>query len=244
MNTTEIPSLITETSTTTRIEESNFASDLYGASIGVVIFSVIVAVAIAIFLIIWFILPRTFSSNPISSLIGQDATAINNLVPFDMLPENQSIGSNFRDIKRFIQFSFSTTEQSLSCILGEIANQRINLEGYWISKPNNSNFTNVRLISGNNGNQQSSQNSMISRILDNYRINFSQRQVLGVAIENIPGQYDRIQSMLFCRVVIRAVYTLYGTNRTIYDVNNINAAQYILENASRIRSCYKTCLRR
>ena len=152
----------------------------------------------------------------------------------DILPANQAVGNNINNVIRLNQFSFAASEQTLICILNDLVAARINIEGFWVNKSctNAATCTNVRLIAG----QTAAQLRAIGRILQNYAIRFNQRLVLGVS----PNQYARIQGILSCRVTIRAVYNL-NTGRCIYDVSDINRAEVILRNASRIRACPRTC---
>lgn len=144
--------------------------------------------------------------------------------------------SDITDIITLYQFSFITCDSLLSSILLAIADAGINISGYNQVKEKKHEV--VRIIPGVTGESQTREEiDGVSEILKKHGVKFCLKYVLGVLTPDIPGQLARIQSLLFCRVCIHAVYRD-RSERNIYDVNDNEKATYILENASKIEPCY------
>jgi hypothetical protein len=125
------------------------------------------------------------------------------------------------------QFSFITNEHTLSCILSDIAEKKININGYSQTKINlNENV--VRLVVGSTSSETDNDLFEVGNILKTFDVRFKKKGIIQIpTVSGIPGQINAIFSALWCKLNVKALY--YGEDSLLYiDVLNLNKALKIL----------------
>ncbi|ANX11734.1 hypothetical protein ABE41_006910 [Fictibacillus arsenicus] len=140
------------------------------------------------------------------------------------------------------QFSFCVSDKKLSCILSEIANQGININGYEQSVfPTKRNFNMVRLVPGTTESQTKDDYYTVIAILRDFGVCFNQKKVIQILDlpAGVPGQINTIFGALWCKVDVFSIYI--GENDSLYlDVSDNHKAICKLSQDP-IKQCPKNC---
>lgn len=140
------------------------------------------------------------------------------------------------------QFSFTVNDRTLSCILKGIADQKVNIDGYFqtkIRKKTNCNV--VRLVVGPVEFETQKDLRVVRRVLRTLGVKFQEKkiiQVFGFPAE-VPGIINNLFGALWCKLKVKAIYL--GEKSKIYlDVSDIPKTIQILSEG-KITQCPKRC---
>jgi hypothetical protein len=129
------------------------------------------------------------------------------------------------------QFTFCVNDNLLSCILSNIADCGINLNGYEQTsfQKHDIKFNLIRLVPGTTEAQSKKDVLTVKEILRDSGVRFQQKTVIQLLElpSAVPGQVSMIFAALWCRVKVFAIYI--GEDNTLFlDVSNNKRAVCIL----------------
>lgn len=141
------------------------------------------------------------------------------------------------------QFSFCVSDKILSCILSEIANQGININGYEqsIFPAKHKKCNTVRLVPGTTDSQSQDDVCTVITILRDLGVCFNQKKVIQILdlSAGVPGQINAIYGALWCKVDVFSIYI--GEDNTLFlDVSNNDKTIRKLS-VYPVKQCPKTC---
>lgn len=138
------------------------------------------------------------------------------------------------------QFSFIVNDVTLSCILGRIAENSVNIAGFYTTK-NTNNYNLVRLVVGSSESENMQELLVVRETLRLFHVKFKEEKIIAMSTipAGIPGGYNRVIGSLWCKVKIKSFYV--GENNIIYlNVSNIKRAITILSQEN-LEQCPKKC---
>lgn len=124
------------------------------------------------------------------------------------------------------EFSFITDDQTLALILDNIANESVNISGYFTTRTrDHKNF--VRLVPGINESETKRDLQVVRKTLQALDVRFNKEKIITISTSKvpagIPGGYSNLYNSLWCRVEVKSFYI--GEGGFIYlNVSNINKA--------------------
>ncbi len=141
------------------------------------------------------------------------------------------------------QFTFIANDITLSCILSGIAENSVNIAGFFTTRnANNINF--VRLVAGSSESESMEDLLVVTKTLKSFHVKFEEEKVLALATipAGIPGGYNRVIGSLWCKMKLESFYV--GEDNIIYlNVSNIKKAIEILSQEN-VKQCPKNCSKR
>jgi len=135
------------------------------------------------------------------------------------------------------QFTFSVSDRDLSRILNGLAEERVNINGYFQTLAGKK-YNFVRMVVGTSAGESERDVKTVRKVMKKVGVRYKENQVIQLldSISGVPGQINAIFGTLWCKMQVRAVYL--GEDNTIYlDVSNIGYAIQLLseENPPRCR---------
>lgn len=128
------------------------------------------------------------------------------------------------------EFSFITDDQTLAVILDTIANESVNISGYFTTRTkDHKNF--VRLVPGTNESENERDLQVVRKTLQALKIRFNKEKIITISNSRVPagtpGGYSKLYNSLWCRVEVKSFYL--GEGGFIYlNVSNIKKTLDIL----------------
>jgi len=128
------------------------------------------------------------------------------------------------------EFSFITDDQTLAVILDALADESVNISGYFTTRTKDGkNF--VRLVPGTNESEIKRDIQVVRNTLQALNIHFNKEKVITISTSRvpagIPGGYSNLYNTLWCRIEVRSFYV--GEGGYIYlNVSDIKKALYLL----------------
>ena len=128
------------------------------------------------------------------------------------------------------EFSFITDDRTLAAILAAIANESVNISGYFTTRTKDGqNF--VRLVPGANESESKREIKVVRRTLQAKKIRYNKEKIITVSTSRlpagVPGGYSILYNSLWCRVEVRSFYS--GEGDFVYlNVSNIKEVLDIL----------------
>ncbi|MEH7455469.1 hypothetical protein [Gottfriedia acidiceleris] len=132
------------------------------------------------------------------------------------------------DLEYRIQFTFMVNDETLSCVLKDIANDSVNIVGILLTKSGeNNNF--VRLVPGTIESQNKHDLKVVREVLESFKVKFKEETIFAILNipPSIPGVFSKIYGSLWCKVGVKSFYI--GEKDSIFiTVSNIKKATDIL----------------
>lgn len=138
------------------------------------------------------------------------------------------------------QFTFIANDQTLSCVLNDIAKESVNLVSLTPTKSRDKNNF-VRLVAGTSESENNRDLSVVRESLESLHVAFKEETI--IAIPNIPagisGVFNTLYGSLWCKVEVKSIYL--GENDIILiNVSNIKRATEILSQEN-LKQCQNDC---
>lgn len=128
------------------------------------------------------------------------------------------------------EFSFITDDQTLAVILSDIAEESVNISGYFTTRTkDDKNF--VRLVPGTNETENKRDLQVVRKTLQALQIQFNKEKIITISNSRIPagipGGYSNLYNSLWCKVEVKSFYV--GEGGFIYlNVSDIKKTLDIL----------------
>ncbi len=138
------------------------------------------------------------------------------------------MGNPCLDFNIRTQFTFTVSDQDLSRILNGLAEESININGYFQTLAGK-NFNFVRMVVGTSVEESVRDIRMVRKVMKQVGVRYRENQVIQLldSVSGVPGQVNAIFGTLWCKIQVRAVYL--GEDNNIYlDVSNIGYALRLL----------------
>lgn len=138
------------------------------------------------------------------------------------------------------QFTFFVDDITLSCILSRIAENTVNIAGFFATRIASDNYQ-VRMVVGSSVSENRRELDVVRKTLDCFHVCFEEEKVIAITSipAGIPGGYNRVIGALWCKVELKAFYV--GEDNVIYlNVSDIHKAMDILSQDP-IKQCPKRC---
>lgn len=138
------------------------------------------------------------------------------------------MGNPCLDFNIRTQFTFTVSDQDLSRILNGLAEESININGYFQTLAGK-NFNFVRMVVGTSVEESVRDIRMVRNVMKQVGVRYRENQVIQLldSVSGVPGQVNAIFGTLWCKIQVRAVY--FGEDNNIYlDVSNIGYALRLL----------------
>lgn len=134
------------------------------------------------------------------------------------------------DIEFRTQFTFMVNDETLSCILKDIAKESVNIVGILMTKSGeNKNF--VRLVPGTTESQNKHDLKVVREILESFNVKSKEETIFALLNipPGIPGVFSKIYGSLWCKVGVKSFFI--GEKDSLFlTVSNIKKATDILKN--------------
>jgi hypothetical protein len=107
------------------------------------------------------------------------------------------------------EFSFTACDSALASILADIAEESVNIAGYYTNRTlRNENF--VRLVPGSAESENNRELRVVRRTLQAHKIPFKEQNIITVSPDRIqtgvPEGYSRLFDSLRCKVKVNSFY--------------------------------------
>ncbi|MGD6781805.1 hypothetical protein ACQCT3_19835 [Sutcliffiella horikoshii] len=126
------------------------------------------------------------------------------------------------------QFTFTVSDRDLSRILNGLAEESMNINGYFQTLAGKS-FNFVRMVVGTSAEESERDIRVVRKVMKWVGVRYRENQVIQLldSTSGVPGQVNAIFGTLWCKMQVRAVYL--GEDNNIYiDVSNIGHAIRLL----------------
>jgi hypothetical protein len=144
------------------------------------------------------------------------------------------------DIRFRTQFTFIVNDQTLACILNNIAKNSINIVGFFSTRRRDKrNF--VRLVAGTTDSENIRDLRVVREALDSHHVKFKEEEIIALLNipPGIPGVFNLLFGSLWCKVNVKSLYI--GEKDTIFiTVSNIKKATEILTHGN-LKRCFEDC---
>ncbi|PFH88516.1 hypothetical protein [Bacillus sp. AFS088145] len=134
------------------------------------------------------------------------------------------------DLEYRTQFTFKVNDETLSCVLKDIANDSVNIVGILLTKSGeNNNF--VRLVPGTTELQNKHDLKVVREVLESLNVKFKEETIFALLNipPGIPGVFSKIYGSLWCKVGVKSFFI--GEKDSLFlTVTNIKKATNILMN--------------
>ncbi|ODG90979.1 MULTISPECIES: hypothetical protein [Bacillaceae] len=134
------------------------------------------------------------------------------------------------DLEYRTQFTFIVNDETLSCVLKDIANNSVNIVGILLTKSGeNNNF--VRLVPGTTESQNIHDLKVVREVLESFNVKFKEETIFALLNipPGIPGVFSKIYGSLWCKVGVKSFFI--GEKDSLFlTVSNIKNATDILKN--------------
>lgn len=134
------------------------------------------------------------------------------------------------DLEYRTQFTFIVNDETLSCVLKDIANDSVNIVGILLTKSGeNNNF--VRLVPGTTESQNKQNLKVVREVLESFNVKFKEETIFALLNipPGIPGVFSKIYGSLWCKVGVKSFFI--GEKDSLFlTVSNIKKATDILKN--------------
>ncbi|WP_088014699.1 hypothetical protein [Gottfriedia acidiceleris] len=144
------------------------------------------------------------------------------------------------DIEYRTQFTFIVNDDTLSCILRDIANDSVNIVGILQTKSGeNNNF--VRLVPGTTESENKRDLKVVRKVLAIFNVKYKEETIIAILNipPGIPGVFSKFYASLWCKVGVKSFYI--GEKDSIFlNVSNIKKATEILKNDNLVQ-CENHC---
>ena len=126
------------------------------------------------------------------------------------------------------QFTFTVSDQDLSRVLNGLAEQSVNINGYFQTL-SGKNFNFVRMVVGTSAEESERDIRVVRKVMKQVGVRYKENQVIQLldSVSGVPGQVNAIFGTLWCKMQVRALYL--GEDNNIYlAVSNIGYAIRLL----------------
>ncbi|WP_404447606.1 hypothetical protein LG307_02355 [Sutcliffiella horikoshii] len=138
------------------------------------------------------------------------------------------MGSACLDFNIRTQFTFSLSDPDLSRILNGLAEENVNINGYFQTLAGKK-YNFVRMVVGTTAEENERDIRSVRKVMKKVGVRYRENQVIQLLnrVSGVSGQVNAIFGTLWCKMQVRAVYL--GEDNTIYlDVSNIGYAIRLL----------------